>query len=121
MGRFAWHVAMPLVAGISIYAFGREGWLWMETRPAEGPLSEFVKYNLADGLWVYSLTALMILVWRGESGRERVLWIFGGVVVAVVSELCQAFGGIPGTFDPIDMLCYVVAFATAHMNLYFSK
>ena len=109
------------------YAFVRDGLLLLGGEPVtqgislEGTLSGFVKYNLADGLWVYSLTALMILLWCGGVSWEGRFWILSGLVVAVVSEICQAFGGLPGTFDPVDMLCYVVAFIAANVNLYFSK
>lgn len=68
-------------------------------------------YSLPDGLWVYSLTTFMFLVWGRELSRESFFWISIGPLLALGGEIGQAFGVVRGTFDPTDLvLCLIGSF-----------
>lgn len=124
------HVAAPVGLGAAIYLLLRAphlrvfSWaaevglgptvslLRVRTLPLREDLAEWVLYSLPDALWVYALTAAMVLVWRGGSGRTRFLWIGSGLALGAGGELGQWIGVVPGTFDPVDLLaCGAAALA----------
>jgi len=125
------HVIAPLVAGAAIYLLLRAPTLlvfgWVDAAGGEAALRAARGHTLAyaralgdtalfsapDALWVYALTAAMLLVWRGQPGRARHAWIVSGVLLGAGSELGQLAGVVPGTFDGRDLLVSVGAFALA--------
>ncbi len=79
-------------------------------------LPNFVLYSLPDALWVYSFTFLMQSVWsRHPRSYGRTVWILLPVLLAVGGEIGQLLKVVPGTFDLMDILGYIVAWATATM------
>ncbi|MDO8333170.1 MAG: hypothetical protein Q7T35_00690 [Nitrosomonas sp.] len=79
-------------------------------------LADWIKYNLPDGLWVYSLTSLMIIIWKSYT-LKSLIWICSGLLIAIISEFCQSIGVFPGTYDLIDIVFYLLAFGLAVFNL----
>ncbi|HRB97506.1 MAG TPA: hypothetical protein PKY67_07330 [Nitrosomonas sp.] len=77
---------------------------------------DWIKYNLPDGLWVYSLTSLMIIIWKSYT-LKSLIWICSGLLIAIISEFCQYIGVFPGTYDSIDIIFYLLAFGLAVFNL----
>lgn len=65
-------------------------------------------YSLPDGLWVFSYTALSLEIWKLSITRHSFFWIFSIPVMAVLSEFLQLFKIIPGTFDLIDVMFYLL-------------
>jgi len=65
-------------------------------------------YSLPDGLWVFSYTALSLEIWKFSITRRSFFWIFSIPIVAVLSEFLQLFRIIPGTFDLIDVMFYLL-------------
>ena len=63
--------------------------------------------NLPDGLWVYSFTSVMLIVWQGSVSRDNILYVTIPLILAVVSEVGQFLGLIMGTFDVFDLLFYI--------------
>ena len=78
--------------------------------------SEWITNNLPDGLWVYSLTSLMIIIWQNYT-LTSLVWICSGLLIAILSEFCQAIGLLSGTYDQIDIVFYLLAFGLANFNL----
>lgn len=65
-------------------------------------------YSLSDGLWVYSLTSYLLLVWEGKNRGWAALWIHLGFVLGCGSEILQAFRVLPGRFDGVDLwACWI--------------
>lgn len=73
------------------------------------PSSEWMLFSLPDGLWVLSYVIMMSAVWKFQI-REH--WILIGLIpaIAICSELLQAIGVFPGTFDVSDLLTYIGSF-----------
>jgi len=133
--KYLKHVLLPLIMGAIIYILLRgQGLLvysWIQDLHKFDPeyilpnnfsmreniALSWINYNLADGLWVYSLTSFMILVWNCTFSLESIIWICGGLLIAIISELCQVFNLFPGTFDPWDILFYIAGFCIACNNL----
>lgn len=63
-------------------------------------LPEWMFYSFPDGLWVYSLTSALLIIWRGK----RNLWLLIPIVSGPGIEILQFLQLFPGTFDPLDLL-----------------
>lgn len=70
--------------------------------------SDWIIYNLPDGLWLFSYTSLMINIWKNKMNYESIFWIFIVPFIAILSEFLQLFNLISGTFDFIDLLFYIL-------------
>ena len=129
--RLIVNVFFPLVIGVAIYLFLRcksvffidiaENMFFMSLDKFRGytcqkvVAADWITNNLPDGLWVYSLTSLMLIIWE-DNLLDSYFWILSGLLVAFVSEFCQAVGILPGRYDPIDMAFYILAFVVACFN-----
>jgi len=125
------HVVSPTIVGFIVYLLWRSpnlrwvGWMkavgldrsfheiraWSD--PLRGYVPEWLLFSLPDGLWVYALTAGMVLIWAGERGLVSRLWVACGLILGAGAELLQALDFIPGTFDWHDMIASVSAAAVA--------
>jgi hypothetical protein len=65
-------------------------------------------FSLPDGLWVYSFTSFMLIVWGLKFSRHSLFWISIGPLLALCGEMGQAFGVVRGTFDPTDFLLCLI-------------
>jgi hypothetical protein len=129
MARFFLHVVTPTLVGASIYVAFRSTDLlvfrWLDALGLYDPviglrshidaslLPEWMLYSLPDGIWVYATTCWMILIWRGSYNWTGVPWILGSVTVAIASELGQAVGLVPGTYQHLDIFFYLGGFLLA--------
>lgn len=130
VGRFFLYVFVPTALGASIYLFFRSPdllvfrWLnavglrdvimtWRNS-VSDVRLPEWLLYSAPDGLWVFAATGWIIHIWRGKPPWP---WLLGGVVLGVGSELGQAVGIVPGTYQHEDILCYVIGFLLALIQL----
>lgn len=129
------HVALPVAIGAGIYVLWRTqrlpvfDWLtwagfsgvveWLrQVAPAASALPDWVIFTLPDALWVYAVTACAALIWVDAPGTwARRFWLSGGLVMGAGSELGQAFGIVPGTFDPHDLVASVGAAGLAVWRL----
>jgi hypothetical protein len=79
-----------------------------------------ILYSVPDAMWVYACTAALGYLWRNHPSRlTRWSWSLLPVAVAVGSEFGQQLKLVPGTFDSMDVSCYVAAFAAAMVSLHF--
>lgn len=98
-------VILPMIAGAFIYLFSRNnsiffiGWsrqiLSLNFEKIELPF--FVKYNLVDGIWTFSLTSLILIIWDWKISKIK-FWIF--LVLFLTIFLETKFG----TFDYLDLV-----------------
>ena len=65
-------------------------------------------FSLPDGLWVYSFTSFMFIIWRFKFSRHSIFWISIGPLLALCGEIGQALGVVIGTFDPTDLLLCLI-------------
>lgn len=69
---------------------------------------KWVIYNFLDGLWTFSYTSISLEIWKHSITRQNIFWIFSIPIIAVLSEFFQLFKIVPGTFDFIDLIFYVI-------------
>lgn len=67
--------------------------------------SDFVKYNLPDGLWSIAYCLIMVSIW-GKTSKENIIWFCLMPIIALISEVMQLTSIMPGQFDLWDVVCY---------------
>ena len=67
--------------------------------------SDFVKYNLPDGLWSISYFLIILSIW-GKIDKENITWFCIMPIIALISEIMQLTPLMPGRFDWCDVICY---------------
>jgi len=70
-------------------------------------IPSWILYILPDGLWAYSFTSAIIILWEGELKKIQ-FWLFVPFFVGVLVELLQFSKIIGGTFDFLDILSYLL-------------
>lgn len=72
------------------------------------PISDFVRFNLPDGLYCTAYLLIMDAIWKNENGIVKRIVLFLVPLFAISSEIFQYFGWVRGTFDVLDLVCYSV-------------
>ena len=72
-------------------------------------MPEWVVYCLPDGLW----SAGYVLIVSGLFRPHPLKWLVAGIIplVGALSELAQWMGMLPGRFDVVDIVCYLLPYA----------
>ncbi len=73
-------------------------------------IPDWIIYNLPDGLWVFSLTSFLLMVWNFRITFKNILWVASGFIIMVIAEFLQLFHIIRGTFDYYDLLYSFIGF-----------
>jgi hypothetical protein len=105
-----------LIGGLAIYFFFRSRdivlFAWLPQLPAldafyiplqPSVFASFLRYNLPDMLWFLSGVLLLRCLWAGQQ-KMQTAYIAVFYVLALSIEISQLGLGIPGTFDPFDLL-----------------
>ncbi|WP_323787896.1 hypothetical protein [Psychroserpens sp.] len=71
-------------------------------------LSEWIKFNLPDLLWVFGFTSVMLIIWKEIQSQVKMLYIILPLVIAETSEIVQYFIPTFGTFDFKDIIFYSI-------------
>ena len=72
------------------------------------PLPEWCYYALPDGLWLLSYILLINIIWNSHTWKS-IIWIYALPTIAITSELIQLLDSRFGTFDIMDVICYMGA------------
>lgn len=83
--------------------------------------SDFFIYNLPYGLWSFSLSILLIMIWEFKLKKSLLLYLTISLFIVIGPELLQYFNTIPGTFDLIDILTNSVCFLSPIFVFYFGN
>lgn len=75
--------------------------------PLKRYLPEWFLNSLPDGLWVYSFSAMLFLVWKDFFIQNKILLMLPFVMVLVL-EAMQLFEIINGTFDIMDVVTSLI-------------
>lgn len=100
----------------SLLMFSWFRWLGLEAtvntlRTAYGDISiySWVKYSLPAGLWLLSYMLVVDAIW--QKSRIPIYYFFIGILpaISILWELFQLLELMPGRFDMIDLLSYIIA------------
>lgn len=69
---------------------------------------DWVLLSLPDGLWLFSYVCLMLYIWKNSITVQNLFWIGIIPAIAIASEVAQCLGILQGTFDPMDLLLYIL-------------
>lgn len=75
---------------------------------AQTSVPYFIKYCLPDALWATAYIIIADAVFCKSGKKQRWLWASAIPLIGASSELLQLPGIIPGTFDWLDLLCYLL-------------
>lgn len=118
-------VLFPIFLGIMIYVLYREptfnavNWLGLKEslknismRDNLIDLPNWVVYNLPDGLWMLAFTYLVLFIFEFKFKRNFIFFtLFMPLTISLISEIGQSFRFIQGTFDPLDILFYIIGYS----------
>ena len=90
---------------------------WMQTHR----LSHLWVYSLPAGLWAASYVTIVHAFSKSLSLFERLSFAALMPLVGALSELLQGIGLVPGTFDPIDIVCYITPYLLYFAIMLFSR
>jgi hypothetical protein len=76
-------------------------------------LTDFVRNNAPDGLWLLSGILLLRFLWYNDSS-VCAIYLISFFVLAFMIELLQLIPAIPGTFDVFDILTMVIIALAEH-------
>lgn len=74
-------------------------------------LPSWTYYSLPDGLWVYSFTSALLILWKGKAN----LWLLVPLFTGTFAEIAQGIKILPGTFDMLDLTFTSFAFLISYM------
>ncbi len=119
---FAVNIIIPLIIGLFIYL----------TKPSSTYLSDFlsgfrsvlpiirypiiIDFYACDFLWTYSMFfCLRLTLGDALKGKYNLMVITVTGVVAIILESLQLIKGVPGTFDPMDVVTELIAVTVAFL------
>ncbi|WHT40189.1 hypothetical protein QNH98_06100 [Myroides sp. mNGS23_01] len=107
-----WFVFLPLLLGSLIYVMARDSSIYfLQFLPIKGykiELPYWVQYHLPDGLWAFTFSALVALVWEDVQSTGYYVWL--GVLVTVSIGLEVFYG----TFDWYDLVFILIGIGGAY-------
>lgn len=101
---------IPLLLGGIIYYFSRPNSIYflnwtnkiLNFEPPKFNFPNWITYNLPDGLWVFALTNLLLIIWNYKINRQTISWISIPLILGVGLEFSY------GTFDLLDLTFIIV-------------
>lgn len=60
--------------------------------------------SLPDGLWMFSLSTFILVIWKFQRSLQAIAWILTTLVIGVIMEFFQALNILPGQFDWCDLV-----------------
>ena len=70
-------------------------------------LNHITLYSLPDGLWLASYIIVVNTIVSKNNKHNLLFWSLLLPLIAIVFELLQIPGIIPGVFDVFDLICYI--------------
>lgn len=123
------HVLLPISIGAFIYILFRKEsltvFLWLDKVSLldtatilrdivfgfKDKMPTIILYSLPDGIWVYSATYLMLIIWNGNMKNiSAMFWILAPLLLSIGAELLQSIHIVQGTFCFYDMAFYIIGF-----------
>lgn len=72
-------------------------------------IPNWVKFNLPDVLWMFSLNYVVLALWNFSVNRQSAFWLLLTPTVGFAYEIGQLVGLVPGTFDIVDLFLLLIA------------
>ena len=73
------------------------------------PQLKYVIFSAPYGMWVISFCCFIGAIWHNDSSVSAMIWRLLVPAIAIISELFQFVGLLPGTYDKNDLLVLIVS------------
>ena len=132
------HVFVPVFLGALIYILFRTEsltvFMWIDNISlldevmilrsslfgAKEEIPPVILYSLPDGIWVYSATYFMIMIWENNlKDISAWVWISLPFICSITAELLQSVQLVEGHYCSYDMMFYISFFGLALINIKF--
>lgn len=123
---------LMIALGAAIYIVSRENIIFFDWLPESimrisrfmtiednSKLGYFVKYCLPDGLWYCALLTFQGAFMDKSLISKALYWIC--VLLPFAWEIAQLHHSVRGTFDPMDLMVYLIVFLLFTLTRLFSK
>ena len=71
-------------------------------------MPQWIIYSLPDGLWITAYLLLINKIWSNHHALSYKVFIYIMPAFAIILEFLQFIGLCPGTYDHIDLICYII-------------
>lgn len=72
-------------------------------------LYAWVRNSFPAALWLFSYLMVVDSIWGEQKHRAQTAFVIVLPVIAILSEVLQGVGFLPGTFDILDIISYLLA------------
>lgn len=72
-------------------------------------LYAWIRYSFPAALWLLSYLLVVDSIWGEQKNREYAVFIIALPVIAILSEVLQGLGILPGASDILDIISYLLA------------
>ena len=70
-------------------------------------LPNWFLYCLPDGLWMFSYSCIVLVIWDGKITKNSLFWLISLPLISVFCEILQYYHYINGTFDMVDIILFI--------------
>ena len=77
------------------------------TLPYKEYLPEWFLYSLPDGLWMFSYSCIVLVIWKRKITKYSLLWLLSLPMISILLEVLQYYDYFNGTFDIIDIVFFI--------------
>ncbi len=71
-------------------------------------VSDFVRFSLPDGFYCTAYILMIDSIWHNDNRKAKYILLSLVPIITVVSEILQYYGVVRGTFDVMDLVCYLI-------------
>lgn len=101
-------VIFPLLLGTVIYVSTRTNNIYflkaLNLENNKISLPNWIMFNLPDGLWAFSFSSLIAIIWQNSIRKEYMFWLIFSCIVSIIIEISY------GTFDLLDLIFILIGF-----------
>ena len=77
------------------------------TLPYKEYLPDWFLYSLPDGLWMFSYSCIVLVIWKRKITKYSLLWLLSLPMISILFEVLQYYNYFNGTFDIIDIVFFI--------------
>jgi|TARA_B110000211_G_scaffold2155_1_gene2643 hypothetical protein len=78
------------------------------TLPYKEYLSKWFLYSLPDGLWMFSYSCIVLVIWKRKITKYSLLWLLSLPMISILFEVLQYYNYFNGTFDIVDIFFFLM-------------
>jgi len=78
------------------------------TLPYTECLPDWFLYCLPDGLWMFSYSSIVLVIWKQRITKYSLLWLLSLPIISIMFEVLQYYDYFQGTFDILDIIFYLL-------------